>query len=250
MEAAEIGLFMLAACAFSVLLFSPASPVAAALPSPLGRRLLMGLAMGGTAVALIHSPMGKRSGAHMNPSVTLTYLRLDRVAPRDAVAYVAAQFAGAIAGVMLAAALLGDLVAHPAVAHAATVPGPLGVGAAFAAEVLISFVLMIVILHTTNAPRWSRYTGWCAGLLIALYITLEAPISGMSMNPARTLGSAIPAHAWTAIWIYFAAPLLGMLLGAEVFVRRRGLAAVFCAKLDHHTASRCIFCTHRERHHG
>ena len=87
---------MLSACLFTVLLFHPASPVRALVPSPFVRRLLMGLAMGGTAVGLNYSAWGKQSGAHYNPAVTLTFARLGRIAPRDAAAYVAAQFAGAV----------------------------------------------------------------------------------------------------------------------------------------------------------
>jgi len=77
--------------------------------------------------------------------------------------------------------------------------------------------------------------------LVAVYITFEAPISGMSMNPARTFGSAYWAHAWTALWIYFTAPPLGMLLAAELYLRIRGAHRVFCAKLHHHNSARCIF---------
>jgi aquaporin Z len=102
-------------------------------------------------------------------------------------------------------------------------------------------VLMTVILHVSNHTHWSRYTGVCAGLLVATYITIEAPISGMSMNPARSLGPALLSGAIGPLWIYFAAPAIGMLSAAELFVRTRGLGAVFCAKLHHHTAARCIF---------
>jgi aquaporin Z len=84
-------------------------------------------------------------------------------------------------------------------------------------------------------------------ILIAIYITLEAPLSGMSMNP-RTLASAIPAQNWTALWVYFTAPLLGMLLAAEVYVRWKGRSAVRCAKLHHNNNKRCIFrCGYQEQ---
>jgi aquaporin Z len=112
---------------------------------------------------------------------------------------------------------------------------------AFSAEVLISFVLMSVILAISNTRKLARYTGLFAGALVATYITLESPLSGMSMNPARTLGSALSAHVWTALWIYFTAPPIRMLLAAEVFVRLRGARAVICAKLHHQNDQRCIF---------
>lgn len=245
MEAALLGLFMISACAFVVLLEYPASPVRAAIPSADLRRLLIGLAMGTTAVLLIYSPWGMQSGAHFNPATTLTFYRLGKIRTQDALAYIAAQFAGGALGVGVAWAMFGPRLADPATHFAATVPGPAGLVAAFLAEVLISFLLMSVILRVSNHPRFARYTGVCAGIMVALFITFEAPLSGMSMNPARTLGSALFAWDWTALWIYFVAPPLGMLVAAEWYLRQRGSDAVFCAKLHHQNTKRCIFCEAR-----
>jgi len=244
-EASLLGAFMVSACAFTTLIEHPASPVFRSVPDPFLRRLLIGCAMGATAIALIYSKWGKRSGAHMNPATTLTFTRLGKVAPRDAVAYAGAQFLGGALGVALSGWILGPLLAHERVRWAVTVPGPSGRLAAFAAELGITFVLMTVILRVSNHPRFAAWTGVCAGLLVATYITLEAPFSGMSMNPARTLASAVGAHEWTALWIYFTAPPLGMLLAAEVYLRTRGPGAVFCAKLHHQNSEPCIFCEYR-----
>jgi len=106
MEAAELGLFMMSACAFGVLLWHPGSPAQQVVADPFLRRVLMGLAMGATAIAIIYSPIGKRSGAHFNPGVTLTFLRLGKIARWDAAFYIAAQFIGGVAGVALAAIAL------------------------------------------------------------------------------------------------------------------------------------------------
>jgi aquaporin Z len=241
MEAALLGGFMISACAFGALLEHPDSPVRNLISSPLLRRVLMGIAMGLTAVSLIHSPWGKQSGAHLNPAVTLTFLRLGKVRPADAIFYILFQFAGGLAGVLLAAWLLSGWIAHPSVRYVTTVPGPSGLGAAFTAEALISFGLISVVLTVSNHSRIARFTGTCAGALVACYITFEAPLSGMSMNPARTLGSAVPAEIWTALWLYFTAPSLGMLLAAEIFLSRRGARSVRCAKLHHQNDRRCIF---------
>jgi aquaporin Z len=245
-EAALLGSFMLSACLFSVLLFHPSSPVAGRIHDPLARRLLMGLAMGLTAVCLNYSPWGQQSGAHYNPVVTLTFARLGRIAPRDAAAYVTAQFAGGILGVLLARLLAGRLVADASVRYAVTVPGPSGVVVAGAAEVVISFVLMSTVLAMANHPRYGRFTGLAAGLLVATFITVESPLSGMSMNPARTVASAVWAMDGTALWLYFAAPLLGMLGAAQVRLWRRGREPDACAKLHHQNARRCIFCDFRQ----
>src|SRR5262245_15900348 len=240
-EAAGLGLFMVSACAFGTLLGHPDSPVVRVLPDPVARRVLMGLAMGLTAIGLIYSPWGQRSGAHFNPATTLTFWRLGKLTKVDAAFYALFQLLGGIAGVWVAAAALGVRVGHPSVQYVATVPGDAGLAAAFAAEVGITFILMTVILRVSNTAGLARFTPLFAGALVATYISVEAPISGMSMNPARSLASAIPAGAWAPLWIYFLAPPLGMLLAAHLYVRRRGSAAVFCAKLHHDNSKGCIF---------
>lgn len=242
MEAAGLGIFMTSACVFVVILEHPASPVRQSIADPFLRRVFMGLAMGLTAVGIIYSPWGKQSGAHINPSVTLTFFRLGKVKPWDAFFYVISQFAGGITGVAVASAALGPSLAHPSVTYVVTVPGPGGPRAAFLGELFISFGLMLAVLAASNAMRLARFTGLFAGALVATYISLEAPLSGMSMNPARTLGSAIPAQLWTALWIYFTAPPLGMLLAAEVYLQVKGARSIFCAKLHHQNTKRCIFC--------
>lgn len=243
-EAGAIGTFMVSAAVWAALLYHPASPVAGAISNALVRRMFMGLAMGSTAVAIVYSPWGQRSGAHMNPAVTLTFFRLGKVARSDVVGYVAAQFAGAIAGISIAAAVLGRFVSDPSVNYVTTLPGPTGNAVAFLAETTISFVMMTTVLTISNDRRVARFTGLCAGLLVWTYIVVEAPFSGMSMNPARTFGPALLARDAPGLWIYFTAPPLGMLVAAELFVRRFGAHRVRCAKLHHPDAGACIFaCT-------
>lgn len=247
MEAAELGVFMISASLFVVLLFHPSSPAVRFMPYALLRRVLAGIAMGLTAILIVYSPLGQRSGAHFNPSVTLTFWRLGKVASSDALFYIVAQFVGAVAGMLSAAAILGGLIAHPQVNYVATLPGAGGPVAAFVAEGLISFGLMSVVLAVSNTARLAPYTGLFCGALIASYISFEAPISGMSMNPARTFGPALVAQLWTGLWVYFTAPPLGMLLAAEAFVRVRGRQSVTCAKLHHDNTYRCIFCLYQDR---
>ena len=181
----------------------------------------------------------------MNPVLTLTFFRLGRSAPLDAAAYVAAQFVGGSLGVMASGALLGTALAAPGVMYVVTEPGAPGVAVAFVSELVISAIMMTMVLETASSERWKRYTGFIAGLLVATYITVESPLSGMSMNPARTVASALAAHQWMSVWIYFAAPLLGMMAAAELFVRTRGRAELPCGKLMH--AEPCLFCEHVNR---
>jgi glycerol uptake facilitator-like aquaporin len=112
MEAAGLGLFMVSAAAFGTLLEYPGSPLNRALPDPLFRRAVMGLAMGATAVAIIYSPWGKRSGAHINPAITLTFFRLGKIEGWDAFFYITAQFLGGLAGILLVALVVGGALNH------------------------------------------------------------------------------------------------------------------------------------------
>lgn len=245
LEALGLGLFMVSAGLFATLLEAPGAPLHAALPDPLARRVTMGLAMGLTAIGLVYSPWGQRSGAHLNPAVTLTFFRLGRVSATDTWTYVAAQVLGALAGVGLVAALLGRAFVDPPVRAVATVPGPAGVVVAFAAETAIAFVLMSVVLALGRSERLGRRTGLVVGALVCLFIIVEAPLSGMSMNPARSFASAVAVGQWRGLWIYLTAPLLGMHLAAELH-HLAGAGPAGCAKLFHRRP--CIFCDGRGPH--
>lgn len=250
-EGAELAIFMISACFATVYLFGPSYPALHLIPSAALRRLLMGSAMGITAILIIRSPIGKRSGAHFNPAITLTYLRLGRIAPWDAAFYVVLQFIGGVLGVAVSALVLGSSLAAPTADYAVTVPGRSGTAAAFFAELFMSSLLMEVVLWFSNRPSLSNYTSYLVGILITLYVFFFAPVSGFSINPARTTGSAVFAHVWTAAWVYFIAPPLGMMGAAEIYLGIFGPSGVLCAKL-HPDAKypcpfRCKYPLHRHR---
>src|SRR6266581_185993 len=224
-EASLLGAFMVSACVFGALYEFPHSPVHQAISSDFLRGLLGGLSMGLTAIAIFYSPWGKQSGAHINPSVTLTFLRLGKVRIWDALFYIASQFAGAVLGVALVARFLGKELADPAVRYVVTVPGEHGLRVALLAEFIIAFGMMSTVLYFSNHHRLDKYTGLFAGLLVATYITIEAPFSGMSMNPARTFGSGLSAEIWSGLWVYLTAPPLAMLTAAEVYLWHKGRLA-------------------------
>jgi aquaporin Z len=241
MEAGELAIYMFFACAFATLLQHPDSPVRHAVPGDLSRRALMGVAMGATIIATIMSPWGKQSGGHFNPAITFAFYRLGKVRFWDALFYGSAQFIGAIGGIAIARYVLRGAPGNHSVRYAVTAPCAYGRAVAFIAEMTISFVLMITILCVSNREALARYTPYFVGALYAAFITFETPLSGMSMNPARTFGSALHAGYWDALWVYFTGPTLGMLLAGEIFLRARRGAAPFCAKLHHANNKRCIF---------
>jgi aquaporin Z len=159
----------------------------------------------------------------------------------DAVFYAASQFMGGALGVFLVLVVAGPALAHKMVNYAITAPSHGELALPLVAEISISFLLMTTVLNFSNRGTLAPYTGIAAGTLVMLFITFESPISGMSMNPARTFASDLVGMQWSAVWIYFLAPLIGMLGAAELFVRMHGARAVICAKLNHSGKARCIF---------
>lgn len=154
--------------------------------------------------------------------MTFTFYCLGKVKLWDAIFYGVAQFVGATAGVIIATLLLLGAPGDSTVRYAATLPGMYGTDVALIAEVAISCVLMLTVLFVSNHKKLSRYTPYFVGTIYAILITLETPLSGMSMNPARTFGSAVRGRYWNALWIYLLAPTPGRLVAAEIFLWVRG----------------------------
>lgn len=242
MEVWGLGMFMVSAGVVSVLMESAVFPLHQLIADADLRRALIGIAMGLTAIGIIYSPWGKQSGAHLNPAITLVFFRLGKVAAWDALFYIAAQFIGGALGVLLVWGMFGDGFAQSPVNYVATVPGAGGHWLAFVAELLISLILMLTVLFFMNRRGLEHMTGLAAGVLVALFITFEAPLSGMSMNPARSFASAFPGGDWKYLWIYFSAPLLGMLAAVEICRLAKLSTVHMCAKLDHADDRRCIHC--------
>jgi aquaporin Z len=164
-----------------------------------------GLAIGATVIAIVMTPWGKQSGGHFNPPITFAFYRLGKVGSWDVLFYAAARFSGAIGGVAIAISILLGAPGNGAIRYAVTVPGVYGNAGAFIAEMTISFILLMTILLVSNRATLARYTPYFVGALSVIFMTFETPLSGMSMNPARTFGSAFRASYWHALWIYFIA---------------------------------------------
>jgi aquaporin Z len=240
MEAAGVGILVTAACIAGAILEHPHSPVVQAIPSAFARRVLMGMVMGLIAAAIIYSPWGKQSGAHLNPSVSLTFFRLGKVKSHDLFFYVIAQLAGAAIAVITVAGAFGIVVAHPAVRYLVSVPEHGRFAEALAVEFVAGLATMGAVLIFSNSPRLEPYPGIVVGGLAALYFALEAPFFKVAPANPHQLWSLLLADLKSSIWIYFTAPPLRMLAAAEIYLWRRG--KVNCAKLNHCPDKRCIFC--------
>jgi aquaporin Z len=217
--------------------FATRSPVVSAIPSSDLRRLITGVIFAGTGTAIVYSPLGRRSGGHINPAVTLAFLRLGKISPRSAAIYIAMQSAGALTGAALVLGIWRGWATSVRVG--ATVPNDGGAAAAVGAEVVVTFLLVSLILNLVDRPRLMPFTAAVAGALVAFFVFVEAPVSGTSLNPARTLGPAVVGGTFTAVWVYFLAPPLGALAAALVYRRQR--SSVACGKLFHTGTVECRF---------
>ena len=165
----------------------------------------------GLVVFILIQSLGETSGAHVNPAVTIGFWAMGRFPKERVLPYVAAQLAGAALGSGLV-----QLVALPGSKLGATLPAH-GAGQALGIEIFLTFWLMMVILRVTSS---SKEVGILAGLAISSTVALEAlvagPLTGASMNPARSLAPALFSGVWTDWWVYLVGPVAGVLLAVAV----------------------------------
>jgi len=152
----------------------------------------------------------------MNPAVTLANYFLNRISLRDAAGYIFFQVMGASIAMLLLKYFFENYLEDTSVNYIVTQPGKAGVAIAAIAEFIMSFMIFLTILIVSNS-RLEKYTGYFAGALVFVFISLEAPLSGMSINPARSLGSAVAAGSWGSFWLYIISPVAGMVLSAYLF---------------------------------
>ena len=209
---------------FAIVFFGAGSVCVSRMNESLG---LVGIALAfGLTVAVMVSSLGHVSGAHFNPAVTFTALVTRRIAPMLAVLYVGAQLAGGIVAAFIlresidvsywSAVNLGTTQVHPSL-HWLT-----GLGVEF----ILTFFLVLVIFGTAIDARGQQLGGIAIGAVVCLDILVGGPLTGASMNPARTLGPALMSNTWTHHWIYWIGPLAGAVSAAWVYERliapRRG----------------------------
>jgi aquaporin Z len=217
-EALGLAIFMICACTFGALLEARHSWLHLAVHSAKLRLVFMGIGLGATSLFIFYSPLTAPSGSNINPAVTLTFWRLGKMSSWDALFYVVFQFAGGLLGVYFMAALIGLPLTGRPVHYVTTIPGKNGPWGALGAEFITGFIVMTSVLFSSDSPRWSRYTRVFSAGLICLFVILAKPLSGFSMNPARTVASALPSSDWTSWYIYMIVPVLSMLCAAEFFV--------------------------------
>jgi MIP family channel proteins len=168
--------------------------------------------------------VGHLSGAHINPAVTIGFWSVRRFPSRDVIPYIAAQCVGATAASAVSRSLLGVVGQMGATLPARSIG--VGAGGAFAIEWLLSFALMLVIMAVATDERAAEgFAAIAVGLTVGFCATMGGPLTGASMNPARSLGPALIGGFWDAHWVYWVAPVTGMLAAARCYEYLRGTAS-------------------------
>lgn len=217
-EALGLAIFMISASVFSVLFWGGDPSFHITISSLPLRNAVNGVLMGLTALFIFYSPFTAPSGAHINPAVTLTFLRLRKISVADACFYIIFQFLGGTLAVYSMVPLFSDYFTGLPVRYAVTVPGTYGITAAAITELIIAFIMMTMVLFFSSHARWSHYTRIMAAAMVCIYVFAAGPISGFGMNPARSFASAFPARVYSSFWIYLIMPVAGMLGAAEMFL--------------------------------
>jgi aquaporin Z len=230
--------------------FGQGLPMENLIPDKSIRLLITGLISAGSGTLFAISPLGKLSGGHINSSVTLAFWAHGKMHLQDAVGYIIAQFMGAILGAILIASVWGKYAGS--VYNGMTFPGAgYALWFVFVAEVFITFLLVLsIFLFVSNhcLMRWTPLMTW---LLVAAIVWQEAPISGTSLNPARSMGPAFVTGLWRDQWLYCIAPPLGALLAVAMFrVLSMGRRDVLSCKLFHVPHYRSIFKNVRGSNHS
>jgi aquaporin Z len=242
-EASFLALFVLAAGVVATLERDPL--LVEAVPWPLARRALSGLTMALVSIAMIYSPWGRRSGTHLNPAMTLAFYRLRKVGTVDLLGYAIAQFAGGALGVALVRAWMAPAFAAQGGAAILHGGAPVAVVVVFGVELALAAATMLLVLMTINHTRLFRWTGAIYGSVVGLYVAFCSPLSGVGLNPARTIAASLADGSWAGAWLGLLAPALGMQLAVELYRRITGRTEIACAKLAHNLSGRCIFrCQH------
>src|SRR4029078_9109457 len=175
------------------------------------RNIATGILMGATALFIFFAPFTAPSGSHINPAVTITFLRLDKMCRYDAMFYIIFQILGGSIAVYVMILFLGNALTNAPVNFAVTIPGKYGVIPAAITEYFIAVITMSMVFFTSSNEHLKKYTRIFSGFLVSTWVILAGPISGFGINPARSFASAFPAHIYTSFWIYLCMPFAGML---------------------------------------
>ncbi len=195
-----------------IFMFGSGSPMAELIPAVKLRQVITGFLFGSIGASIALSPIGKLSGAHINPAVTMVFWLFRKLEGRLAVTYVLAQLTGGILGCL---PLLVWGTMGRSIDFGVTIPGEgYTMPIVLFGEAITTFTMVLLLVIFIGFRSIRQFTPFMFPVLYAIMVPLEADISGISTNPARSLGPAVISGQWDAFWIYIAGPLTGALLAS------------------------------------
>lgn len=209
-----IGTALLVLVGLSAVIFinGKGSPIIKLIPDAGIRRAVSGFLFGTTGCLITISPVGKISGAHINPVVSIAFWLRKNMQFKNMLGFITAQMAGAALGCL---PLLLWKNQGQSMDYGATIPSSLN--AAFIGEIWTTFVLIAVIIFFTTHNKIKNFTPFMMPVIYGVMVFVEAPLSGTSTNPARSFGPDIISNVWTGYWLYWIAPIIGTLIAVLVF---------------------------------
>jgi aquaporin Z len=226
-------LLVLVGLSLVILMFGTGTPMASLIPSEELRRLITGFLFGTTGASIALSPVGKVSGAHINPVVTLAFRLMGKLDLRTTLGYIVAQMMGAVVG-SLPLLLWGAM--GESTAFGATLPGPgYALSTILLGEVITTFTMVALLAVFLGFRTIRPFTPAIFPPLYAIMVWAEAPISGTSTNPARSLGPSVISGQWDAWWIYWIGPMAGMflaVLACSILAKRIEVAKLYYFESD------------------
>lgn len=217
-EAIGTGLLLFFGLSFVIFNWGEGSPVADIIPSEPLRRFVTGFLFGTVGCLVTISPVGKYSGAHINPAVTLAFWLRGRISSGTMIGYIIAQLIGGVLGTI---PLLFWGKQGESVGYGITLPGEAGLIPAFWGEIIATACLIIYLYIFIGRKNLRNYTPYGIPFLYAILVWLEAPLSGCSTNPARSFAPALVAEDFTDHWLYWVAPIVGTVVVSLFFRWRR-----------------------------
>jgi aquaporin Z len=227
-ELSGTALLLMVGLSIVIFMFGTGSPMAQLIPGIKLRQAITGFLFGSVGASIALSPIGKVSGAHINPAVTIVFWLFRKLEGRLAITYILSQLAGAVVG-CLPLLLWGKM--GESVLFGGTSPGQsYTVNEAFTGEIITTFIMVLLLIVFIGFRQIRQFTPFMFPILYAILVPLEADISGISTNPARSFGPAVISGQWNAFWIYIVGPLIGALLASlagSMFAKRITIAKLY-----------------------
>ena len=195
--------------------FGDNSFISSVIPNQTLRLALSGAGFGLGVVCVVYSALGQISGGHLNPALTIAFWLQEKIEARKIAPYIFFQLLGSLAGTWIVSLIMPDLSAS--VGYGVTsISNSISAGAAIFIEAMLTMIFVLMIFWMTSCHVRSQYTGWSVFVYLVIFVPLEAPLTGTSINPARSVGPAIISGNYSDLAVYIIGPIIGAVSGTLI----------------------------------